>query len=148
MFKKDYQKELIDDYKYMQEIPCWNIDKENYLELLNASIPEKTDFLRVSSVVALPSIFYNFKLQTKKQCAYFCICAALGNTDDFWAFLELATIGKNKVLYYESEQEGPVSILRIEHINSEILRFTLVSNKWLEHEWNNEKRNDRPGIKI
>lgn len=131
--------ELIKDNKFMLEIPSGNIKKEQYLSLLNNSTPEKTDFIRVSSVVSLPSNFYNFKLQTKNQCAYFCICTALGNTDQLWTFLELVSIGKDKVLYYESEQEGPVSILRIEHIDSEKLRFTLISNKWLEHKWQNKK---------
>ena len=130
--------ELIKDNKFMLEIPSGNIKKEQYLSLLNNSTPEKTDFIRVSSVVSLPSNFYNFKLQTKNQCAYFCICTALGNTDQLWTFLELVSIGKDKVLYYESEQEGPVSILRIEHIDSEKLRFTLISNKWLEHKWQNK----------
>lgn len=135
---KNYS-ELIKQNEYMRKVPDWNIDKEHYLSLLNNSTPEKTDFIRVSSVVALPSIFYNFKLQTKNQCAYFCICSALGDTDQLWAFMELATIGKDKVLYYESEQEGPVSILRIEHVDSETLRFTLISNEWLEHKWHNKK---------
>ncbi len=126
---KNYS-ELIKQYEYMCKVPNRNIAKEHYLSLLNNYTPEKADFIRVSSVVALPSIFYNFKLQTKNQCAYFCIRSALGNTDELWAFMELATIGKDKVLYYESEQEGPVSILRIEYIDSKMLRFTLISNAW------------------
>lgn len=131
--------DLIKQNEYMRKVPDGNIDKDQYLSLLNNSTPEKADFIRISSIVSLPSIFYNFKLQTKTQCAYFCICSALGDTDQFWAFMELATIGKDKVLYFESEQEGSVSILRIEHIDSKTLRFTLISNKWLEHKWHNKK---------
>lgn len=132
--------DLIKQNEYMRKLPDWNIDKNQYLSLLNNSTPEKADFIRVSSVVSLPSLFYNFKLQTKTQCAYFCICSALGDTDQLWAFMELATIGKDKVLFFESEQEGPISILRIEHIDSGTLRFTLISNKWLEHKWHNKKK--------
>ncbi|MBQ3033381.1 MAG: hypothetical protein IJD28_03295 [Deferribacterales bacterium] len=140
MFKESYVKKLMKKYGYMQKVPCMNIHLKDYMALLNGSVPENTDFFRVSSVVSLPSLFYNFKLQTKDKSAYFCICTALGNTDGLWAFLELATIGQYKILYYESRQEGPVSILRIEHINSETLRFTLISNKWLEHEYHSGKQ--------
>ena len=117
-----------------------DIGKDKFDALVNASIPTKENFIRISSVVSLPSIFYNFKLQTKSKTAYFCIRSALGNTDDLWKFLELVTIGKYNILYYESPQEGPNSTLRVEKIDNKNIRFTLVSNRWLEHFWNYEKR--------
>ena len=87
--------------------------------LIKNSTPSHEDFIRISSVVSLPSIFYNFKLQTKSKTAYFNICSALGNTDDLWTFLELVAIGKYNILYYESPQEGPNSTLRVEKIDEE-----------------------------
>ena len=49
-------------------------------------------------------------------------------------------LGKYNILYYESAQEGPNSTLRVERIDDENIRFTLVSNKWFEHFWNDDKR--------
>lgn len=117
-----------------------DIGKDKFDELISNSTPTKENFIRISSVVSLPSIFYNFKLQTKSKTAYFCICSALGNTDALWKFLELVTLGKYDILYYESAQEGPNSTLRVERFDDENIRFTLVSNRWLEHFWNDDKR--------
>ena len=54
-----------------------DIGKDKFDELISNSTPTKENFIRISSVVSLPSIFYNFKLQTKSKTAYFCICSAL-----------------------------------------------------------------------
>lgn len=129
--------------KIFLELGCYtedDIGQERFDKLIKNSQPTEEKFIRVSSIVSLPDIFYNFKLRTKSKTAYFCICSALGNTDKLWNFLELVTLGKYNILYYESPQEGPNSTLRVEKIDEENIRFTLVSNKWLEHFWNLEKR--------
>lgn len=114
---------------------------ENYEFLLKKSTPIEEKFIRISSVYSLEHLFYNFKFKTSTQETFMCICTALGNTDDLWKFLENICDKNFENSIFISEQEGPESILIAQKIDDTNIRFTIINDRWMKHNWNKETKN-------
>ncbi len=113
--------------------------KQNYVEL-QKSKPSKEKFIRISSICCFQEEFYNFRLRTASQQAFFHIFPPLGDINNLWVFLENISKGK-KFSFFVSEQKDSVALLLAKAVDKDNIRLTLFNYEWYESVWNENKQN-------
>lgn len=112
--------------------------KENLLHIsydeYKNSVPEIVDVFSISSYsYALYGGYYNFKLVTPKQKAYFgvyhsCMC----DSDDIWDFLEELCDDDFKITSWFIDLEGYGPDIIAEDVGNGNIRLTITNYKWEE----------------
>lgn len=104
-----------------------------YTEYKN-SAPEIVDNFSITSLsCALSGGYYNFKLQTINQCAYFGIYnTCMSNSDEIWKFLEEICDKDFDMTMWEIDLEGYGAKLIAEDLKDENIRLTIINYRWSE----------------